>query len=475
MRNYLSEETKSFLDEDFLLENETSKRLYHENASTMPIIDFHSHLPPADIAHDRQFQNITDLWLEGDHYKWRVMRAMGIEEKYITGDAPPEVKFQKWAEVVPYTMRNPLYHWTHLELKRYFGITDLLQASNAKEVYRQCNESLKLPEFSARNLIKKFNVEVVCTTDDPADSLEYHQMIKEDEEIDIRVLPAFRPDKAFYFDDPESYRNYINKLEEASNESISGFDDLIGSLENRIDFFHDNGCRISDHGLERLYTESAPEKDLETAFSRVRSGKPIDIHEKRSLTYAILLELGRLYHAKDWVQQFHLGALRNVSDRMFKKHGPDAGFDSIGDFSQGQALAQFLNELDKTNQLAKTILYNVNPADNELIATVAGSFNDGTIKGKMQIGSAWWFLDQKQGMEDQLNALSNVGLLSCFVGMLTDSRSFLSYPRHEYFRRILCNLIGKDVEAGELPDDLEWIGKIVADICYNNAKHYFNF
>lgn len=469
-----SKKSESFLTANFLLENDTAAELYHEYAAIQPIIDYHSHLPPAEIAQDRKFDTMTSIWLDGDHYKWRAMRALGIEETYITGDAPDEAKFRKWAEAVPYTMRNPLYHWTHLELKNYFGIDQLLNADSAGEIYSHCNEMLKSPEFSTRNLMKGMNVKVACTTDDPADSLEYHQQIKEDG-FEIQVLPTFRPDRAYSFDNPKAYNDYLNKLEEASGLTITGYSDLINALEKRVEYFHANGCRLSDHGLEQLYFEQAGAADIDAAFAKVREGRPLDPAQKRALTCAILLELGRLYHAKGWAQQFHLGALRNPNERMYNKLGPDTGFDAIGDFSQGRALAGFLSELDKTDQLAKTILYNLNPADNEVLATIAGSFNDGTIRGKVQYGSAWWYLDQKDGMEKQMNVLSNTGLLSCFIGMLTDSRSFLSYPRHEYFRRILCNLIGRDVEAGELPADIEWLGKIVSDICYHNANNYFNF
>lgn len=465
---------KHFITDDFLLTNETARRLYHEFAAPQPIIDYHNHLPPADIAKDRQFQNLTRAWLEGDHYKWRAMRTLGIDEKYITGEADDEEKFDKWGYTVPFTLRNPLYHWTHLELKNYFGIDELLNAETAEHIYSRCSEKLNTPEFSTRNLLRMMKVEVLCTTDDPADSLEYHQQLKADD-FEIKVLPAFRPDKAYTFSDPEMYNRYLDRLEQAADMNIKGFDDLLEALNQRIEYFHEWGCRLSDHGLERLYLDQAGKKRIDTFFKKIRTGESLDGSEQRSLTSAILLELGRIYHEKGWVQQFHLGALRDTNERMMEKLGPDSGFDSIGDFSQARGLAGFLNELDVTDQLPKTILYNLNPADNELFATMAGNFNDGSVKGKMQYGAAWWFLDQKDGIEKQLTALSNMGLLSCFVGMLTDSRSFLSYPRHEYFRRILCNLIGSDVESGELPQDMEWLGKIVSDICYHNAKKYFDF
>lgn len=464
----------TFITEDFLLENETANRLFHEYAEPLPIIDYHCHLPPADIANNRNFENLTGIWLKNDHYKWRAMRALGIDEKFITGNANDRQKFLKWAQTVPYTLRNPLYHWTHLELKTYFGIEKLLTEETALKIYEVCSEKLRSPEFSARNLLKKMNVEVVCTTDDPTDSLEHHQKLKKDG-FDIKILPAFRPDKAYAFDDPQIYNDYLKKLEEINGSTISGFDDLMSILQERIGFFHKHGCRLSDHALERLYFEPEAKKEVYSFFSEIRNGGLLNEYQKRSLTSAILLELGRMYHDKGWIQQYHLGALRNANERMMCKLGPDTGFDSIGDFPQAESLAKFLNQLDVTDQLTKTILYNVNSKDNEILATMAGNFNDGSTKGKMQFGTAWWFLDQKDGLEKQLNTLSNMGLLSCFIGMITDSRSFLSYPRHEYFRRVLCNLIGKDIEAGELPDDIEWTGKIVSDICYHNAKEYFNF
>lgn len=466
-----------FLTDNFLLYTETAQLLYYECASKMPVIDYHCHLPPSEIASDRQFENLTQIWLQGDHYKWRAMRTLGVDEKYITGDASDAEKFYQWATTVPYTLRNPLYHWTHMELKAYFGTDYLLNRDTAQTVYKTANEQLQTPAFSTRNLLRKMNVEVVCTTDDPADTLEYHRKIKEDG-FEVKVLPTFRPDNAFAFEKPAYYNKYLDRLEEAAGISISSLDDLLTALENRIDFFNDNGCRLSDHGLEKIFFESHTDEyseQLNRYFTDVRSGKPLHSNQIRALKHRILLELGKMYHQKGWVQQFHLGTLRNTNERMMNKLGPDSGFDSIGDFSQARNLADFLNELDRTEQLTKTILYNSNPADNEVIATMTGNFNDGSVKGKMQYGSAWWFLDQKDGIEKQLNVLSNMGLLSCFIGMLTDSRSFLSYPRHEYFRRILCNLIGADVEKGELPDDMELLKELIADVCYNNAKEYFNF
>lgn len=464
----------TFLSENFLLENKTAEKLYHEYAAPQPIIDYHCHLPPAEIAGDKNFENLTKIWLDGDHYKWRAMRTMGVDEKYITGDAPDRQKFLKWAETVPYTLRNPLYHWTHMELRNYFGVEKILSPDTAGEIYDYCTQQLQKPSFSTQSLIKRNNVEIICTTDDPVDSLEHHKALRGDD-FETKVLPAFRPDNAYAFDNVKAYNSYIDTLEEVSDVGIHSLDDLLTALEQRIHYFHEQGCRLADHGLEKIYYADMSAAQREEAFAQVRKGTSLSESQQKGLSYYILLQLGRMYHSKKWVQQYHLGALRNTNERMLKKLGPDTGFDSIGDFSQSQTLARFLDDLDSTDQLAKTILYNLNPSDNEVMASMIGNFNDGSIRGKMQYGSAWWFLDQKDGMEDQMNTLSNIGLLSCFVGMLTDSRSFLSYPRHEYFRRILCNLFGNDIEKGLLPDDLRWAGKIVSDICYNNAKEYFNF
>jgi glucuronate isomerase len=466
---------KHFVTEDFLLTNDFAQKLYHEYAKDLPIIDYHCHLSPQDIANNRQFETITKVWLEGDHYKWRAMRTLGINEKYITGNASDEDKFKQWAYAVPYTLRNPLYHWTHLELKRYFNVDDLLTENTADKVYKNSNEQLKSSSHNTRSLLTGMKVEVICTTDDPADSLEHHQKIKKDN-FSITILPTFRPDKAFAVENPDIYIAYLEKLSSASGMAINSFDKLIAALENRIEFFHSLGCKLSDHGLEQLYyPDNKQAYNINTLFSKLQKKETLERGEIHFFKYAVLIELGRLYHKKGWTQQYHLGALRNTNERMLRVLGPDTGFDSIGDFTQSVALSKFLNELDSTDQLAKTILYNLNPADNEVMGTMIGNFNDGSTKGKIQFGSAWWFLDQKDGMEKQINALSNLGLLSCFIGMLTDSRSFLSYPRHEYFRRILCNLIGKDVANGELPADEKWLGKIVSDICYHNAKAYFKF
>ncbi len=464
---------KPFLDDNFLLENRTAEILYHEFASRQPIIDYHNHLPPDEIAGDKQFSNITSVWLNGDHYKWRAMRTMGVPERFITGEASDAEKFQKWAETVPFTIRNPLFHWTHLELKRYFGVNDLLTGENARQVYDECSQLLQTEAYSTRNLLRKMNVEVVCSTDDPIDNLQYHQQGKK-EDMDIRMLPAFRPDKAILIESA-GFSDYLKKLGMAAGFQITSYHELLEALKKRMEYFHENGCKLSDHGLEQVYAEEFTESEVNVILSKRLSGVTITPIEARKFMSAMLYELGCLYAEKGWVQQFHLGALRNNSVRMLKQLGPDTGFDSIGDFPQARALAKFLNRLDAEDKLAKTILYNLNPADNEIMATMIGNFNDGSIRGKMQFGAAWWFLDQKEGMEKQINALSNIGLLSCFIGMLTDSRSFLSFPRHEYFRRLLCNLIGKDVHRGELPNDTNWLGGLVEDICYRNAKEYFGF
>lgn len=462
------------MSEDFLLQNEFAKTLYHDYVKDLPIIDYHNHLPPKEIAQNRLFSSISEAWLAGDHYKWRAMRTLGISEKFITGGASDREKFQKWAETVPFTLRNPLYHWTHLELSRYFGITDLLDPSTADSIYDQCNEKLNDKDFGAVGLLKHMQVETVCTTDDPADDLRYHlEFSKQDHKIGM--FPAFRPDKSYALENLGSYKEYIQKLGNACSININSYETLLEALRNRIDYFHEAGCRISDHGLERLYHFDKFDKNEGQIFESALNGKNPTTDELAFFKYKTLLALCKMYHEKGWTQQFHLGALRNNSSRMLQKIGPDSGFDSVGDYSQASSLSAFLNELDTTDQLCKTVLYNLNPSDNEVFATMTGNFNDGSIKGKIQFGSGWWFLDQKDGMERQMNTLSNMGLLSCFVGMLTDSRSFLSFPRHEYFRRILCNLLGKDVAQGELPNDEKWLGKVAQDICYYNAKAYFNF
>jgi len=467
----MQHKVKPFLDEDFLLENSVAQELYHDYAREMPIIDYHNHLSPEEIVNDRQFDNITQVWLYGDHYKWRAMRTLGVNEKYITGSASDKEKFEQWAKTVPYTVRNPLYHWTHLELKRYFGVTDLLTSDTADKVYTETQQMLQQQDYSTRGLLQKMKVEHLCTTDDPADDLAHHQQFAQ-QDTPFRMLPAFRPDKAILIE-KASFPDYIQQLGAAANQEISTFEGLMEALASRMDFFHQQGCRLADHGLNKLEMADFTLAEANGIFTKRLAGKAVNQEEAAKYQSAILLELGKAYHQRGWVMQLHLGALRNNSSRMEKVLGPDTGFDSIGDWSQAVALSRFLDLLDQSDQLPKTILYNLNPRDNEVFATMAGNFNDGSVRAKVQYGSAWWFLDQKDGMEKQLNALSNMGLLSCFIGMLTDSRSFLSFPRHEYFRRILCNLLGRDVENGELPCDLPWLGKIVSDICYHNARNFF--
>lgn len=465
---------KSFLDDNFLLESRTAEILYHQYAKQMPVIDYHNHLLPDQIAQDINFENITQVWLYGDHYKWRAMRANGIDEYYITGGASDLEKFKKWAETVPYTLRNPLYHWTHLELQRYFDINEILSPENAERIYHECTAKLQTPEYSVQNLLRKMKVEILCTTDDPLDSLEYHQQIKNNG-VDIKVYPAFRPDKAMNADDVQGLNTYIDRLEQLSGIAIGDYDIYLAALKARHDYFADNGCKVSDHGLEQIYAEDYTLEEVRSIFLKIRSKDSLSKFEVLQFKSAMLYEFAIWDHEKGWVQQFHLGALRNNNARLLSQLGPDTGFDSIGDFSQASQLSRFLNKLDAGNHLTKTILYNLNPADNEIMATMIGNFSDGTVAGKVQWGSGWWFLDQKDGMIKQLNALSNMGLLSRFVGMLTDSRSFLSFPRHEYFRRILCNLFAEDIEKGELPNQKEWIGKVIQGICYENAKDYFQF
>ncbi len=465
---------KKFLDENFLLQTATAQKLYHDYAKEMPVIDYHCHLPADQVAEDINFKNLTQAWLYGDHYKWRAMRTNGIDESYCTGSQPDFNKFQKWAETVPYTLRNPLYHWTHLELQRYFDIHDVLNGDNAHKIYEECTAKLQKKEFSTRNILRRMKVKVVCTTDDPTDSLEHHRKIKDDE-FEVKILPAFRPDKAMNVDEVAGFNNYVAKLEAVSNITIVSFADYLDALKSRHDFFASMNCSVSDHGLEQIYAEDYTDVEIETAFTKIRSGKDLTREENLKFKSAMLHIFAIWDHEKGWVQQYHLGALRNNNARMLSQVGPDTGWDSMGDFSQGRSLSKFLNRLDTTDQLTKTILYNLNPSNNELFASMTGNFNDGTFPGKVQFGSGWWFLDQKDGMTKQLNALSNMGLLSRFVGMLTDSRSFLSFPRHEYFRRILCNLFGEDIENGELPNDIKWTGEVIQNICFNNAQNYFNW
>ncbi|WP_422858435.1 glucuronate isomerase [Flagellimonas sp. S174] len=472
--NRLHKSSSKFMDEDFLLQNDFAKRLYHDFAKPLPIIDYHNHLPPAEIVDNHQYANCTEVWLKGDHYKWRAMRTLGIDEKYITGDATDEEKFMMWGKTVPYTLRNPLYHWTHMELQRYFGISELLDSNNAKQIYDLTGELLQEKEFKTKGLLKKMNVDVVATTDDPIDDLRYHAKFQR-EEPTLKLLPSFRPDKAYAVEESKEYIDYLTRLSECVDYEIKTYSDLVQALYQRILFFTELGCKSADHGLEQFHNFDLGDFDASLLFQQLLSGKQLSYKEIAYFKFETLVHLSRKYDEVGWVQQFHLGALRNTNQRMLSKLGPDTGFDSIGDFQQARPLANFLNLLDSTDQLTKTIIYNLNPSDNEVFASMIGNFNDGSVKGKMQFGSAWWFLDQKDGMEKQLNSLSNLGLLSCFIGMLTDSRSFLSFPRHEYFRRILCNLLGTDVQNGELPTDEKWLGKIVSDICYYNAKDYFGF
>ena len=465
---------KSFLDENFLLQTETAKKLFHDFAGNMPVIDYHCHLPVQQIADDINFENLTRVWLYGDHYKWRAMRTNGIHESYITGNKSDFEKFTKWAETVPYTLRNPLYHWTHLELQRYFDVHELLSPDSAKKIYDYCTQKLQTKEYSVKNLLRKMNVQIICTTDDPTDSLEHHKKIKDDG-FEIKVLPAFRPDKAMNVDDVGEFNLYIKELEASCSLSVTSYESYLNALKQRHDFFATMGCSVSDHGAEYIYAEDYTDEEIVTVFNKIRNGRELTLEERAKFKSAILYVFAIWDHEKSWVQQFHLGALRNNNIRLLESCGPDTGWDSIGDFQQGKTLTKFLGRLDSTDQLAKTILYNLNPADNELMATMAANFNDGSIPGKIQFGSAWWFLDQKDGMTKQMNALSNMGLISRFVGMITDSRSFLSFPRHEYFRRLLCNLFGDEIENGELPNDLDWTGKIIRDISYYNAKTYFGW
>jgi glucuronate isomerase len=466
----------TFIHDDFLLDSEQARKLYHLFAEPLPIIDYHCHLSPKEIAEDRQFANLTQLWLAGDHYKWRAMRACGVDERFITGDAPDWEKFAKWAETVPQTLRNPLYHWVHLELRKPFGISDrLLNPETARGIWEECNAKLATREFSAKGILKQMNVEVVCTTDDPTATLEEHRLIAADTAFGTSVLPAFRPDKAMAVEDPATFVQYVQRLAVAADVNVYSFENYLSAIALRHDFFHEMGCRLSDHGLETIYAEEYTDREVARSFQKLLTGKVIEHAEAMRLKSALLYELALMDWKKGWVQQFHLGALRNNSTRMTRALGPDTGYDSIGDFPMGRPLVRFLDRLDKENSLAKTILYNVNPHDNELFASMIGNFQDGSVPGKMQYGAAWWFLDQIDGMTRQIEALSNMGLLSQFVGMLTDSRSFLSYPRHEYFRRLLCALLGRDMERGLIPDDLKLVGAMVRNLSYENAKRYFNF
>jgi len=464
---------KHFLGDNFLLDTPSSQQLYFEYAKDMPIIDYHNHLPPDQIAENKIFNNLTEIWLKGDHYKWRAMRANGVNENFITGDANDKVKFQKWAETVPYTMRNPLYHWTHLELQRYFGITDLLNEGSGDAIYEKASEIVKSSDCSTQELLRKMNVRIVCTTDDPNDDLAFHKQLAH-MDWGVRMLPGFRPDK-FVNIAQDSFLDKIQTLAGLTNRHIQNAEDVVLALKDRINYFHENGCRLSDHGLNHINAVDHHEDSVNNTVAKRLTGEAMSHPEAVEYESYILDQLGRIYFDKGWTMQFHLGAIRNNNQKLMNRLGADVGCDSIGDFDQATSLSKFLNRLDTDEQLTKTILYNLNPRDNEVFATMVGNFNDGDTPGKMQWGSGWWFLDQKDGMEEQMNVLSNMGLLSRFIGMLTDSRSFLSFPRHEYFRRILCNLLGNDIEKGELPNDIEWIGNMVQDICYRNAEQYFEF
>ena len=465
-----------FIHDDFLLASELARDLYHRVAADLPIIDYHCHLPVAQIASDHQFRSITEIWLDGDHYKWRAMRTNGVPERYCTGAATDWEKFEAWARTVPDAMRSPLYHWTHMELRRPFGVTSLLSPATARETFDRCNERLAEDGFTTLGLLRGFKVAVVCTTDDPVDSLDAHRRLSERVDPETRVYPTWRPDRAFGLADPDAFNAWVARLEAVSGVAIGGrLERFLEALEGRHTFFHEMGCRASDHGLESVVAEPWSDADVAQSFERVRTGKGLEAGAARRLVSALLHRLALLDHARGWAQQFHVGALRNTNTRLLQALGPDTGFDSIGDFEIARPLSRVLDGLDRTNQLAKTILYNLNPRDNALLATMIGNFQDGSMPGKMQYGSAWWFLDQLDGMTAQMDTLSNMGLLSRFVGMVADSRSFLSYSRHEYFRRLLCNLLGEDVRRGRLPDDRSALGNIVARVCFLNARDYFGF
>lgn len=465
----------AFITEDFMLTNDYARELYHESAENLPIIDYHCHLVPKMIADNHQFKDLTEVWLGGDHYKWRALRGNGVPEEYITGNRGSYEKFEKWAETVPYTMRNPLYHWTHLELARGFGIHDTLNPSTAKAIYDECTAKLQTEEYRGQGLMRKFNVEVVCTTDDPADTLEYHKQIK-DNPFGTKVLPTWRPDKAMAIENPVQYREYMQTLGTAAGMTIANYQDLLDALRKRQEFFHEIGCRISDHGMDTFYAEDFEMEEIDRIFRDTLDGRRPSEKDVLKFRSAMFLDLGRMYHDKGWAQQFHIGPIRNNNTKMFNLIGPDTGYDAILDLPLAAAGHKFFDRLAMEDKLTKTILYNLNPKDTEVLVAMAYTFNDGTCPGKMQLGSGWWFLDQEDGMKKQMNALSSIGLISRFVGMLTDSRSFLSYPRHEYFRRILCNLIGEDLQNGKLPvSEMAFIHKMVKDISHDNAERYFNF
>jgi len=464
----------AFINDDFLLGSKPARKLYHKYAAAEPIFDYHCHISPKDIAENRQFKNLFEIWLEGDHYKWRAMRSNGVAEKFCTGSATPEEKFKAWAATVPQTLRNPLYHWTHLELKRYFGITELLSEKTAPKIWKQANAQLATPALTTQGILKKMKVKVVCTTDDPVDDLGHHRAFAKLGHS-TRMLPAFRPDKALTVNSPAGFNPWVAQLAAAANTDINSFSAFLGALDKRHEFFHSQGCRLSDHGMNHCFADFCSEKVAAAIFDKVRKGAAATPQEQGQFASYLMLFFGQLDARRGWTKQLHLGALRSNNTRLLKQLGPDTGFDSIGDFSQAQALSAYLDKLDSENSLPKTIIYNLNPADNYVFATMIGNFQDGTIPGKVQYGSGWWFLDQKEGMEWQMNALSNLGLLSRFIGMITDSRSFMSYPRHEYFRRTLCNLIGRDLKQGLIPNDEKLVGQMIKNICYANAKNYLAF
>ncbi len=464
---------KKFINDNFLLETDFAVELYHNYAKPQPIIDYHNHLLTNEIASNKSFDNMTEIWLKGDHYKWRAMRAFGIPEKHITGNSSNFEKFDKWAEVLPYTMRNPLFHWSQLELKRYFDVDEYLNPKTASAIYEHCNNLLQTPEYSTQGLLKRANAEILCSTDDPLSDLSHHQKIA-NSDFDIQVLPTFRPDGIINIE-KSNFVDYINKLSKVTDINITDLTSLLEATKSRIDYFHKNGCRLSDHGLSHAYADKFTQKEINTILENRLANNNISATDIAKFKSAILFYLGKFYAEKDWTMQLHLGALRDANKGLLRKIGADVGVDSIGDYQQAEVLANFLNKLNENESLPKTILYNLNPGDNDVFATMAGNFSEDGIKGKIQYGAAWWFMDQKDGIKKQIDSHSNMGLISCSLGMLTDSRSFLSFPRHEYYRRILCNIFGNDIKNGDLPNDIKWIGKIIEDICYHNAKEYFNF
>ncbi|MDD4102377.1 MAG: glucuronate isomerase [Kiritimatiellae bacterium] len=465
---------KTFIHDDFLLSNDAARELYHNHAAMMPIIDYHCHLPPAEVADDKRWENISRIWLGGDHYKWRAMRSNGVDERFITGNAPDREKFQKLAETMPYLLRNPMFDWSHLELARFFGVFELLTPATADKIWQITSERLSEPGFSARGLMERSNVKLVCTTDDPCDTLEHHAAVKASG-FAVKVLPTWRPDKALAIDRPEFWNAWLDRLEKAAGMPVKSWDDLLSALQKRHDFFAQNDCRLSDYGVETVYAAQYTEAEVRSVFSRVRGGGTVTPQDAELFRSAFLFEAMAMDARAGWSAQIHYGALRNNNTRMFQALGPDTGFDSIGDWHAAQPMSRLFDRLEHADALPRTVIYTLNPRDNEMIATMLGNFQRGPEAGRMQFGSGWWFNDQRDGMLRQMEALSQLGLLSRFVGMLTDSRSFLSYTRHEYFRRILCDMLGRDTEAGRIPADLKWTGEIVKDICYRNAVRYFGF